>query len=38
MRLSLRERAEAAAVTLDWLGQPDLGLKVDPEVHKLFGA
>jgi hypothetical protein len=38
MRLTLRERAAAASVTLDWLGQPDLGLKVDPEVHKLTGA
>lgn len=38
IRLSLRERAEAASVTLDWLGQPDLGLKVDPEVHRLTGA
>jgi hypothetical protein len=38
IRLTLRERAEAASVTLDWLGQPDLGLKVDPEVHRLTGA
>ncbi len=38
MRLTLRERAAAASVTLDWPGQPDLGLKVEPEVHKLTGA
>ncbi len=37
LRLRLHERAEAAAVTLDWLGQSDMGLKVDPEVHKLMG-
>ncbi|MDG4766008.1 hypothetical protein O7632_18150 [Solwaraspora sp. WMMD406] len=36
VRLELTQRAHAAAVRLDWLGQPDLGLKVDPEVHKLF--
>ncbi|WP_407701602.1 DUF6968 family protein [Thermomonospora amylolytica] len=37
LRLKLTERAEAASVGLDWLGMPDLGLKVDPEVHKLAG-
>jgi hypothetical protein len=30
VRLRLTERAEGASVALDWLGQPDLGLKVDP--------
>jgi hypothetical protein len=37
-QLHLEERAAAAAVRLTWLGQPDLGLKVDPEVHKLIAA
>ncbi|MFF3689623.1 DUF6968 family protein [Streptomyces sp. NPDC002187] len=37
LQLKLAERAEAASVRLDWLGMPDLGLKVDPEVHKLSG-
>ncbi|WP_407676264.1 DUF6968 family protein [Plantactinospora alkalitolerans] len=32
LRLKLAERAETASVRLDWLGQPDLGLTVDPEV------
>ncbi|MEV0616834.1 hypothetical protein AB0I81_26185 [Nonomuraea sp. NPDC050404] len=38
VRLTLAERAEAGSVRLDWLGQPDLGLKVDPEIDKLFGG
>ncbi|GAA2863950.1 hypothetical protein GCM10010517_23090 [Streptosporangium fragile] len=33
VQLKLGERAEAASVRLEWLGQPDLGLKVDPELH-----
>ncbi|MEV4173178.1 hypothetical protein [Nonomuraea sp. NPDC049709] len=28
VRLKLEERARAAAVRLDWLGQPELGLRV----------
>ncbi|MBE1492584.1 DUF6968 family protein [Plantactinospora soyae] len=36
LQLKLAERAETASVRLDWLGQPDLGLKVDPEVHGLL--
>ncbi|GAA1303287.1 DUF6968 family protein [Pseudonocardia xinjiangensis] len=36
MQLELAERADTAAVRLDWLGLPDLGLKVDPEVHKVI--
>jgi hypothetical protein len=35
LRLDLAERAEAASVRLDWLGQPDLGLRVDPNPHLL---
>lgn len=35
-QLQLTERARLLSVRLDWLGQPDLGLKVDPEVHKLL--
>jgi hypothetical protein len=30
VRLKLDERAAAAAVRLDWLGQPDLGLEIVP--------
>lgn len=36
LRLTLDERADAASLRLNWLGQPDLALKVDPEVHKLI--
>ncbi|MEU8784463.1 hypothetical protein [Streptomyces sp. NPDC048637] len=36
LQLELAKRAQDASVRLDWLGQPDLGLKVDPEVHKLI--
>ncbi|MDP4505203.1 DUF6968 family protein [Nonomuraea turcica] len=36
LRLELARRAQDARVRLDWLDQPDLGLKVDPEVHKLL--
>jgi hypothetical protein len=36
LQLKLSQRAEAASVGLDWLGFPDLGLKVDPELDKLF--
>jgi hypothetical protein len=36
LQLKLAERADAASVRLDWLGLPDLGLKVDPEVHKVI--
>ena len=32
LRLRLTERAGLARVRLDWLGQPGLGLAVDPEV------
>ncbi len=32
LRLRLTQRAEQAAVRLDWLGQAGLGLAVDPEV------
>lgn len=35
VRLDLAARAEAAAVELDWLGQPHLGLTVDPQPHRL---
>ncbi|WP_379490097.1 DUF6968 family protein [Nonomuraea rubra] len=30
VRLKLGERAAAAAVRLDWLGQPDLGMEIVP--------
>ncbi|TDQ54476.1 DUF6968 family protein [Actinorugispora endophytica] len=33
LRLKLGERAEAASVRLDWLGQAGLGLDVDPELY-----
>jgi hypothetical protein len=36
LQLKLAERADVASVRLDWLGLPDLGLKVDPEVHKVI--
>ncbi|MEY9212352.1 hypothetical protein NI17_006050 [Thermobifida halotolerans] len=36
LQLKLTERANAASVRLDWLGLPDLGLKVDPQVHRLM--
>ncbi|MGP4019321.1 DUF6968 family protein [Saccharopolyspora sp. 5N708] len=35
LRLNLAERAERASVELDWLGLPDLGLTVDPQVHQI---
>lgn len=34
LQLTLNDRADAASVELDWLGLPDLGLKVDPELDK----
>ncbi|MCI2418412.1 hypothetical protein MOQ72_13320 [Saccharopolyspora sp. K220] len=36
LRLKLSQRAQDASVQLDWLGLPDLGLKVDPEVQKVL--
>jgi hypothetical protein len=33
VRLKLDQRAQAASVRLEWLGQPDLGLEVAPECH-----
>ncbi len=36
VRLKLAARAEAASVTLDWLGMSWLGLSVDPEVERLL--
>ncbi|MGI5214083.1 DUF6968 family protein [Plantactinospora sp. CA-290183] len=35
LRLTLAERADAASVRLDWLGQPDLALQVDPELDRI---
>jgi hypothetical protein len=36
MQLKLAESADTAGVRLDWLGLPELGLKVDPEAHKVI--
>ncbi|PSL54206.1 hypothetical protein B0I31_107263 [Saccharothrix carnea] len=38
VKLDLAARAEAAGVELDWLGQPDLGLNVDPRPHRFPGG
>jgi hypothetical protein len=36
VQLKLAQRAEEAAVRVEWLEQEDLGLKVDPEVEKML--